>query len=181
MAEFDKAQPNQFEQRGTNPFNNPTPGESLTRDPEQKFPWEQPPQLNEVEPVIKEIFINITEKEKLLELLHLLRKGTPVDELTQVILYRGMTQGIYNTDLMMLLIEPVMYLIIAIAEEYEIDPVIYEGMDQDIAEEEDFDTAIAEKNEEEKAFERPTAKNVPSSILARVKTLPSEEELGAGE
>ena len=52
MAEFDKAQPNQFEQRGTNPFNNPTPGESLTRDPEQKFPWEQPPQLNEVEPVI---------------------------------------------------------------------------------------------------------------------------------
>jgi len=181
MAEFDKAQPNQFEQRGTNPFNNPTPGESLTRDPEQKFPWEQAPQLNEVEPVIKEIFINITEKEKLLELLHLLRKGTPVDELTQVILYRGMTQGVYNTDLMMLLIEPVMYLIIAIAEEYEIDPVIYEGMDQDIAEEEDFDTAIAEKNEEEKAFERPTAKNVPSSILARVKTLPSEEELGAGE
>ena len=66
MAEFDKAQPNQFEQRGTNPFNNPTPGESLTRDPEQKFPWEQPPQLNEVEPVIKEIFINITQKEKLL-------------------------------------------------------------------------------------------------------------------
>jgi hypothetical protein len=181
MAEFDKAQPNQFEQRGTNPFNNPTPGESLTRDPEQKFPWEQPPQLTEVEPVIKEIFINITQKEKLLELLHLLRKGTPVDELTQVILYRGMTQGIYNTDLMMLLIEPVMYLIIAIAEEYEIDPVIYEGMDQDIAEEEDFDTAIAEKNQEEKAFERPTAKNVPSSILARVKTLPSEEELGAGE
>tara|TARA_Y100000022_G_scaffold154230_1_gene136230 strand:- start:5570 stop:6112 length:543 start_codon:yes stop_codon:yes gene_type:complete len=180
MAEFDKAQPNQFEQRGTNPFNNPTPGESLTRDPEQKFPWEQPPQLTEVEPVIKEIFINITQKEKLLELLHLLRKGTPVDELTQVILYRGMTQGVYNTDLMMLLIEPVMYLLIAIAEEYEIDPVIYEGMDQDIAEEEDFDTAIAEKNQEEQV-QRPTAKNVPSSILARVKTLPSEEELGAGE
>jgi hypothetical protein len=180
MAEFDKAQPNQFEQRGTNPFNNPTPGESLTRDPEQKFPWEQPPQLTEVEPVIKEIFINITEKEKLLDLLHLLRKGTPVDELTQVILYRGMTQGIYNTDLMMLLIEPVMYLLIAIAEEYEIDPVIYEGMDQDIAEESDFDIAIAEKDKEEQG-KRPTAKNVPSSILARVKTLPSEEELGAGE
>ena len=51
-----------------------------------------------------------------------------------------MTQGLYNTDLMMLLIEPIMYLIIAIAEEYEIEPVIYEGMDQDIADEEDFDT-----------------------------------------
>ena len=87
---------------------------------------------------------------------------------------------LYNTDLKMLLIEPIMYLIIAIAEEYEIEPVIYEGMDQDIAEEEDFDTAIAEKNTEEK-IKRPTAQNVPSSLLARVKDLPSEEELGAGE
>ena len=54
-------------------------------------------------------------------------------------------------------------------------------MDQDIAEEEDFNTAIAEKNKEEKTFKKPTAKNVPSSILARVKSLPSEEELGVGE
>ena len=77
MAEFDKTQPNQFEKRGINPFNNPTPGESLTRDPEQKFPWEQPPQLTEVDSVIKEIFINITEKEKLLELL---RPGKRLEE-----------------------------------------------------------------------------------------------------
>ena len=41
MAEFDKAQPNQFEKEGMNPFNAPIPGESLTRDPEQRFPWEQ--------------------------------------------------------------------------------------------------------------------------------------------
>ena len=181
MADLDKTQPNEFEKRGINPFNNPTPGESLTQDPEQKLPWEQAPQITEVDAAVKEIFLNITEKEKLLDLLHMLRKGTPIDEITQVILYRGVTQGVFNTDLMMLLIEPVMYLIIAIAEEYEIDPVIYEGMDQDIAEEEDFNTAIAEKNKEEKTFKKPTAKNVPSSILARVKSLPSEEELGVGE
>ena len=176
MAELDKTQPNQFEQRGTNPFNNPTPGESLTKDPEQKFPWEQAPQINDAEAAIKEIFITLTEKEKLLDLLHLLRKGTPVDELTQVILYRGMTQGVYNTDLMMLLIEPVMYLIIAIAEEYEIEPVIYEGMDNDIGDEEDYDRAVEQKVKPEIKKD-----SVPSSILARVKELPSEEELGIGE
>ena len=65
MAELDKTQPNQFEQRGTNPFNNPTPGESLTKDPEQKFPWEQAPQINDAEAAIKEIFITLTEKEKI--------------------------------------------------------------------------------------------------------------------
>ena len=48
-----------------------------------------------------------------------------------------MTVGKYNSDLMLLLLEPLMYLIIAIAEEYEIEPVIYEGMDNDIADEED--------------------------------------------
>ena len=65
-----------------------------------------------------------------------------------------------------------MYLIIAIAEEYEIDPVIYEGMDNDIGDEEDYDTAVEKK-------QKPQIKkdSVPSSILARVKTLPSEEEL----
>ena len=160
-------------------------GKTYSRDEmkegDKKLPWEQAPQITEVDAAVKEIFLNITEKEKLLDLLHMLRKGTPIDEITQVILYRGVTQGVFNTDLMMLLIEPVMYLIIAIAEEYEIDPVIYEGMDQDIAEEEDFNTAIAEKNKEEKTFKKPTAKNVPSSILARVKSLPSEEELGVGE
>ena len=67
-------------------------------------------------------------------------------------------------------------LIIAIAEEYEIDPVIYEGMDNDIGDEEDYDRAVEQK-------QKPQIKkdSVPDSILARVKTLPSEEELRVGE
>ena len=106
MAEFDKAQPNQFEEAGMNPFNAPTPGESLTRDPEQKFPWEQPPQITDVDTAIKEIFINLTEKNSLVELLNILNNGQPVDEIAQVMLYRGMTVGKYNSDLMLLLLEP---------------------------------------------------------------------------
>ena len=50
---------------------------------------------------------------------------------------------------MLLLLEPLMYLIIAIAEEYEIDPVIYEGMDNDIAGEEDVNKAISAKKVKE--------------------------------
>ena len=30
------------------PFNSPTPGESLTLSPDTKFPWERPPQYTEV-------------------------------------------------------------------------------------------------------------------------------------
>ena len=176
MAEIDKAKANQFEEQGMNPFNAPTPGESLTRDPEQKFPWERPPEINDVDTAIKEVFVMLTERKSLVELLNLLNNGQPVDEIAQMVAYRGMSVGKYNSDLMLLLLEPLMYLIIAIAEEYEIDPVIYEGMDDDIM---DVDSVTDSKQKLPKP--EINKASVPSSILARVKTLPSQEELGAGE
>jgi hypothetical protein len=177
--ELDKAKLNKFEETGRNPFNAPTPGESLTRDPEQKFPWEQPPEITDVDTAIKEVFINLVERESLVELLNILNNGQPVDEIAQIIAYRGMSVGKYNNDLMLLLLEPIMYLIIAIAEEYDIEPVIYEGMDNDIAQEEDTDRAIQKNKIEEKPMIKKDS--VPSSLLARVKELPSKEELGVGE
>ena len=63
-------------------------------------------------------------------------RGTPVDELTQTILYRAMSTGKVNPDLMLLLVEPLMYLIIAIAENSDIEPVIYEGEEIDEMDEE---------------------------------------------
>ncbi len=174
--ELDKAKPNKFEETGRNPFNAPIPGESLTQNPDQKFPWEQPPEINDVDTAIKEVFINLTERDTLVELLNILNNGQPVDEIAQIIAYRGMSVGKYNNDLMLLLLEPIMYFIIAIAEEYEIEPVIYEGMDNDIAEEEDTDRAI-----ESKPKPQVNKASVPSSLLSRVKELPSKEELGVGE
>ena len=176
MAEIDKAKPNQFEEQGMNPFNAPTPGESLTRDPEQKFPWERPPEINDVDTAIKEVFVMLTERKSLVELLNLLNNGQPVDEIAQMVAYRGMSVGKYNSDLMLLLLEPIMYLLIAIAEEYEIEPTIYEGMDDDIM---DVDSVTESKQKLPKP--EINKDSVPSSILARVKTLPSQEELGAGE
>ena len=177
MAEIDKAKPNQFEEQGMNPFNAPTPGESLTRDPEQKFPWERPPEINDVDTAIKEVFVMLTERKSLVELLNLLNNGQPVDEIAQMVAYRGMSVGKYNSDLMLLLLEPLMYLIIAIAEEYEIDPVIYEGMDEDIFDETDI------PNTNNTPLPKPKVNNasVPSSLLSRVKDLPSQKELGTGE
>ena len=171
MAELDKTQPNQFEREGMNPFNAPIPGESLTKDPDQKFPWEQNPEINDVDTAIKEVFINLTERDTLVELLNILNNGQPVDEIAQMVAYRGMSVGKYNSDLMLLMLEPLMYLIIAIAEEYEIEPVIYEGMDNDIIDIEDIDSA-------KQKLPKPTVNkdSVPTSILARVKDLPSQEE-----
>ena len=175
MAEINKTEPNEFEKPNVNPFNSPTPGEGLTQSPEQKFPWEQPPRHTEVKPVMEEIFLQITERENLIELLGLLMNKQPVDEIAQVILYKGATSGLFNMDLMLMLVEPTMYLLIAIAEEYDIEPVIYEGQDVDLAEKEDIDTVKKETLGKQVGQVRKDA--VPPSLLQRVKTLPEMEEL----
>ena len=176
MAEINKTEPNEFEKANVNPFNSPTPGEGLTQSPEQKFPWEQPSTHTEVKPVMEEIFLQITERENLIELLGLFMNKQPVDEIAQVILYKGVTSGLFNMDLMLMLVEPTMYLLIAIAEEYDIEPVIYEGQDVDLAEKEDIDTVKKETLGKQVGQVRKDA--VPPSLLQRVKTLPEMEELG---
>ena len=176
MAEINKTEPNEFEKANVNPFNSPIPGEGLTQSPEQKFPWEQPSKHTEVKPVMEEIFLQITERENLIELLGLFMNKQPVDEIAQVILYKGVTSGLFNMDLMLMLVEPTMYLLIAIAEEYDIEPVIYEGQDVDLAEKEDIDTVKKETLGKQVGQVRKDA--VPPSLLQRVKTLPEMEELG---
>ena len=181
MAEIDKTQPNDFERAGVNPFNAPIPGESLTTNPEERKPWEQAPKHTEIQPVMEELFISLSRRENFIELLNLLKNNTPIDELAQVILYRGMTEGLFNPDLMLLLIEPTMYLLIAIAEEYDIEPTIYEGFEDELIDERDIKDELSRKNIVKDKVKQINKDSVPSSILARVKDLPSEEELGMGE
>jgi hypothetical protein len=152
------------------------PGESMTVSPETRHAWESSPKHTEVRPVMEEIFLQITEKENLLELIGLLMNKQPVDEIAQVILYKGITEGLFNMDLMLMLVEPTMYLLIAIAEEYDIEPIIYEEQDEELIDKEDF---VKEKNETlGKQVGKIRKDSVPPSILQRVKTLPPKEELG---
>ena len=175
MVEINKTEPNEYEKMGMNPFSSPTPGESLTTSPETRHAWESPPQFTTVKPVMEEIFLNLTEKETYIELLNLLNNGTPIDQLSQVILYKGMTKGLFNPDLMLLLIEPTMYLLIAIAEENDIEPVIYLEQDEELADTESVKAQISNRKKEIKK------ESVPSSILQRVKTLPKLDELQTEE
>ena len=176
MVEINKTEPNEFEKANINPFSSPIPGESMTVSPETRHTWESPAKHTEVKPVMEEIFIQITKRENLIELLGLFMKKQPVDEIAQVILYKGITQGLFNMDLMLMLVEPTMYLLIAIAEEYDIEPIIYEEQDIDMADKEDMDTVKKETLGKQVGKVRKDA--VPPSILQRVETLPEMEELG---
>ena len=62
------------EQEGINPFDNPTPGESLTKNPDERFEWEQQAKFTDVDEAIKDIFLRITERDALIEMLNFLRE-----------------------------------------------------------------------------------------------------------
>ena len=106
----------------------PIAGQSLTNNPEQKLPWEGPVQFNELQPAMEAIFLEITEDDVYLSIINLVKNNLPIGDIAQVILYDGFTKGMWNPDLMLLLVEPIMYMVLALAEQAGIkNPTIYNG------------------------------------------------------
>tara|TARA_R100001126_G_scaffold30353_1_gene16801 strand:+ start:883 stop:1476 length:594 start_codon:yes stop_codon:yes gene_type:complete len=116
----------------------PIPGESLTNSPDTPYPWEQPTQFTELQPAIDALFIELTEPEAYHSIINLVENKVPIGDITQVILTDAFQKGMWNPDLLMLLIEPTMYMIMALAEKAGImDAVVYQGEEEDEEETED--------------------------------------------
>jgi len=130
MAE--KIKENQFDEVGVNPFNAPIPGESLTSSPETPTAWERPPEYTDQDEAMMAVYMVLTEQDTLRQLIGIISEGVPLDEIAQVLLYKGYTEGKYTPDMMLMLAEPTIYLLIAIADYAEIkDYVLYNEEDED--------------------------------------------------
>ena len=190
----DKITTTQFEEANINPFSAPTPGESLTTAPDMQKQWEKPPQYTEEDEAMEAVYLELTSEDNLMPLIDLINDKTPLDQIAQVLLYRGYTKGLYNPDLMLMLAEPTIYLLIAIADYADIkDYVLYEGeeddpdgaiYDDDVepveADAEDEDEGEAEQpksTEEIVQYEEPSEDSVSPSLLSKIKKeLPSKIE-----
>ena len=178
MAE--KLKQNQFEEKGVNPFNAPVPGESLTSAPSMQKGWERPPEHTEQQEAMESIYMELTSPDNLEKLVDIINDGTPLDEVAQVVLYRGYTQGMYSPDLMLMLIEPTLYLLIAIADYADIeDYVLYEGEDTDpdaeIHGDDEEPINMDEKEEFVKERVKPKKESLGESLLEKVqKELPTK-------
>jgi hypothetical protein len=106
-------------------FDGPIPGQSLTDSPEQPYRWERPPEFVKVDEAMMYFADKLLQPETYTEMMKLLSRGQTVDTLAQMILYASFTEGKINPDLMMLCYEPLLFLIMAMAErvdvEYELD------------------------------------------------------------
>ena len=102
----------------------PIPGQSLTNDPEQPWPWEGQPRFSDMNDALEYFFDKFTDEELFEDLMDLLEDGVPVMSLVEIFLQQGFQEGLFNPDLMLLLAEPLAYMLIALAERQMIDVVI---------------------------------------------------------
>ena len=163
MAE--KVKQNQFDEVGVNPFNAPVPGESLTSPSDMPKAWERPPEHSDVENAMEAIYMELTQEDTLRKLIDMIDSDIPLDEIAQVVLYKGYTEGKFNPDLMLLLIEPTLYLLIAIADYGDIrDYVLYSEK-----------IMIGEDKKEKRELPKPQKEVLGESLLAKVeKELPAK-------
>tara|TARA_S200002703_G_scaffold153124_1_gene154308 strand:+ start:1848 stop:2450 length:603 start_codon:yes stop_codon:yes gene_type:complete len=177
----------------------PIPGSSLTNSPDAPYAWEQPPQFVELQPAIDALFLELTEPEAYHSSMDLVKNGVPIADIAQVILTDGFQKGMWNPDLMLLLIEPTMYMLIAFAEKAGIqDYITYQGEENEESDEEEQLTGIEQAisiaedkivpkakagvfpKEIEKRLEDFTPPEQPS-LLEKTKTNQSESLLGREE
>jgi hypothetical protein len=151
----------------------PVPGQSLTNDPENPAPFERPPEFTSIHEASEYLFIKLTEEDTYVPVMQAVASGYPLAELSQVILFKGFTEGKWNPDLMTMLIEPTIYMLLALAERIGVDPVIYLGEDEDeIADEQTKGTKF-----EEKAFEAAQKLSVAPAMPPGVFTSKMKERL----
>jgi len=160
------------------------PGQSLTADPDNPRPFESPPQFVSLHEASEYIFGNLLDEETYVQLMGELMNGRTVMEIVQVVTFSGFAKGLWTPDLMLLLGEPVAYMILALAERAGIEKKIYDGEEDD--DEDDEDGVVAENQEVQlKALQRrskqfttmPTGGKLTDELKQKVNALPMKEEI----
>jgi hypothetical protein len=162
----------------------PVPGQSLTNSPQQPYNWERPPELTNPREAMYEVFDSLLEDEALLNTLSALDNGAGVIDIASVVLYTGFIEGKWNPDLMLLLMEPTMYMIIALAQKADIDFNLEAGDDEQ-PEEMNPDTQLSEINKgvkslqeiQKKAAGQVSPMSVPEEVRERIETTEIPESL----
>ena len=149
-------------------LNRSIPGQGLTNDPDSPFPWEQAPEYTDLEEGLQYIFGLLIDPENYVPIMDVIDDGTPLMDITQGILFKGFTEGKWNPDLLMLLAEPLTYILLALAERADIDNIkIYRGEEEDEDDEAKLFNIEVDKEKLDKLKEFSTSKEIPAGAIPK--------------
>jgi len=111
----------------------PIPGESLTASPDQNAPFLQPPVFTKKTEALEHYFELFTSEEVYDKLMTAIEQQVPLLDITKTILIQGFQEGLINPDMLLILVEPMVYMLASLAERLEIDFVIEQDDEDDIS------------------------------------------------
>ncbi len=156
------------------------PGQSLTNSPDEPYNWEKPAEFSNPREAMLYIFQTLLEPETTTNILLSLGNGVAVIDIASITLYSGFLEGKWNPDLMTMLMEPTMYMVIALAEKAEID-YIMDAVDSDEPEQASPEKQIESLNrgasELDKLKKIAAEKVNPQSVPQEVREVIEETEL----
>lgn len=143
----------------------PIPGSSLTNDPENPAPYERAPKFTSVHAASEYIWEKFIDPKVYVSLMGSISEGVPLADLAQIILFKEFQEGAWNPDLMMMLFEPTVYMMIALAERLDIPMTIYEGdLEDDDEEAELLGTTVTEQRIQD-LIKRGSSGRIPEGTL----------------
>jgi len=132
----DETLPEQISRVGRD-LDRPIPGQSLTEDPDNPSPYAKPPEFTSKEEAIEHFMEIILDEDNFSGIMGALRSGTEVMTIVELVLTQSFRQGEINPDMMLILAEPLAYLLIGLAERQGFEPTIVDDSDDPIVFEED--------------------------------------------
>ena len=158
----------------------PIPGQSLTNAPDQPYNWERPSEYSNPREAMLYVFETLTVPETTTNILLSLSNGVGVMDIASITLYSGFLEGKWNPDLMTLLMEPTMYMIMALAEKADINYDLEAG-DRNKPEEMSGDKAVETLqsgiNELDKIKQVAVSRVNPQSVPQEVREVIEKTEL----
>ena len=150
------------------------PGQSLTNDPDSQYPWEGPPQFTNFKEALDYTVSELIDEDVYVSVVSGIGQGVPISDVAMQVLYAGFKAGKWNPDLMLMLIEPLMYILIALCEKAGVEYTLYNGEE----EEEDMggpDTELEQVKDMLKTKvpnkQSVSASSVPQDILEKVENV----------
>lgn len=139
----------------------PTPGQGLTSGRDIPKQWETPPEITDIKEARELIFTQLVDPARITHLLELIDQGVPVSKIATLVAKQGFKEGLWTPDMVIMLMEPVAIMIIAIAREYGLTPVIARK---------DIQVAISSQEKDIKRIQEKVNKEAPSNEELSVDT-----------
>jgi hypothetical protein len=184
----------EYNQEAVDAFANtgrPIPGQSLTSNPDEPRPFEGTPEFTNFKKALDYTVVELLEPEAYLSLMGAVGDNVPILDLVMQITYVGFREGKWNPDLMLMLVEPLIFVLMSLAEkagiEYRIDSEDDDEDDDTLFEERAKNIADVAKEKLQNSNKSPSGlinqeilqkieeAEVPESLLAKAEEPISQE------